>query len=503
MESLKLHENEKRILKALEKKRIANIEYLRESTGLKRDAIEKALLWAKMKGIIKIREEIQEFVELTKEGKEYVENRLPERNLLNSLLEGKRSIEELRKSLRKFSIGLVWAKKNGWIDIKNGFLFLTEKGRDVLNKKIPEEEILSSLREGKKSIKEFEKKFIERLLRRGLARKRIEKRREISLTEEGKKVLPRMKIREEIGQLTPSIILRKEWKKKPIRAYDINLPTPKVYPGKKHFLTQVIEYIRKIWLEMGFKEMKGPIIETAFWNFDVLYVPEDHPAREMADTFYMKVPEKGKLPEQDLVEVVKATHEYGWTCNSTGWQYEWNPELARKCVLRTHTTSLSARTLARLRKDIDDNALPAKYFSVGRCFRNETLDWKHLVEFYQTDGIVVGEDVNFRHLLGYLKRFFSRLGFSRARFRPSYFPYTEMSVEIEVFHPVHKKWVELGGAGMFRPEVVKPLLGRDIPVLAWGPGFERLVMINYEIKDIRELYWNDLKQLREAKIWLA
>ena len=187
-----MHENEKRILKALEKKRIANIEYLRESTGLKRDAIEKALLWAKMKGIIKIREEIQEFVELTKEGKEYVENRLPERNLLNSLLEGKRSIEELRKSLRKFSIGLVWAKKNGWIDIKNGFLFLTEKGRDVLNKKIPEEEILSSLREGKKSIKEFEKKFIERLLRRGLARKRIEKRREISLTEEGKKVLPRI-----------------------------------------------------------------------------------------------------------------------------------------------------------------------------------------------------------------------------------------------------------------------------------------------------------------------
>ena len=145
--------------------------------------------------------------------------------------------------------------------------------------------------------------------------------------------------------------------------------------------------------------------------------------------------------------------------------------------------------------------LPAKFFSVGRCFRNETLDWKHLAEFYQTDGIVVGEDVTFRHLLGYLKRFFSKLGFPKARFRPSYFPYTEMSVEIEVFHPVHKQWSELGGAGMFRPEVVKPLLGKDVPVLAWGPGFGRAVMLNYKIKDIRELYWNDLKQLREAKIW--
>jgi phenylalanyl-tRNA synthetase alpha chain len=184
-------------------------------------------------------------------------------------------------------------------------------------------------------------------------------------------------------------------------------------------MTQLIEYIRQIWLEMGFKEMTGPILEISFWNFDALYVPADHPARDMADTFYMKVPEKGKLPNEEIVEAVRATHEYGWTCNSTGWQYKWDPELARACILRTHTTSLSARTLAKLREDIDKNALPAKYFSVGRCFRNETLDWKHLAEFYQTDGIVVGENVTFRHLLGYLKRFFSKLGFEKARFFPT------------------------------------------------------------------------------------
>ena len=319
------------------------------------------------------------------------------------------------------------------------------------------------------------------------------------MTDLGKKIVPDVKIKEEIGQLTPEIIVSKRWKTTPIRPYDISIPAAGIYPGKKHYMTQLIEYIRQIWLEMGFKEMTGPILEVSFWNFDALYQPQDHPARDLADTFYMKTPEKGTLPQEDIVKAVQATHEYGWTCNSTGWRYKWNPEFAKKCILRTHTTSLSARTLAALR----NAELPAKFFSVGRCFRNETLDWKHLAEFYQTDGIVVGEDVTFRHLLGYLTRYFTKLGFPKARFRPSYFPYTEMSVEIEVLHPVQKKWLELGGAGMFRPEVVKPLLEKDVPVLAWGPGFERLVMVNYNIQDIREMYWNDLKQLREAKLWLS
>lgn len=500
---LKLHENEKKILKALEKKKFASIEELQKLTGLVKDAVEKATLWAKLKGVIKVKEETEEFVELTEEGLEYAEKELPERILLNLVNEGKRSIEDLKNRMKNFQIALVWVRKNDWIKIENGSLFLTEKGRNILNKKIPEEEILLKLKSGRKKVREFDEKTLERLLKRKLVKKKIEKKKEISLTDLGKKILPSLRLKKEIGQLTPKLILSRGWKKKSFRPYDVRLPVPRIHPGKKHFLTQVIEYIRKIWLEMGFKEMSGPIIEVSFWNFDALFVPADHPARDMADTFYMKIPEKGRLPAQELVEVVKETHENGWTCDSTGWQYKWDVELAKTCILRTHTTSLSARTLARIRKDLRENALPAKYFSVGRCFRNETLDWQHLTEFYQTDGIVVDENVNFRHLLGYLKRFFSKLGFEKARFRPSYFPYTEPSVEIEVFHPIHKKWIELGGAGIFRPEVVKPLLGRDIPVLAWGPGFERLVMMNYGIKDIRELYWNDLKQLREAKIWMG
>ncbi|RLI25813.1 hypothetical protein DRO57_02995, partial [Candidatus Bathyarchaeota archaeon] len=157
------------------------------------------------------------------------------------------------------------------------------------------------------------------------------------------------------------------------------------------------------------------------------------------------------------------------------------------------------RTLAALK----EAELPAKFFSVGRVFRNEKPDRTHLCEFYQTEGIVVDENANMKHLVGYLKEFFKRLGFPEARFRPAYFPYTEPSLEVEVYHPPTGRWIELGGAGIFRPEVVKPLLGRDIPVLAWGLGPERMVMLNYGLKDIRELVMNDLEMLRRAPVWMG
>ncbi|MBU5689192.1 MAG: phenylalanine--tRNA ligase subunit alpha [Candidatus Aenigmarchaeota archaeon] len=497
-----LHENEKKIIKFLSKNKIASIEKLSKELKINKDAVEKAVLWSKIKGYVETKDKISEFLELTLEGEEYNKSGLPEKKLLEMVEKGVNSIEELKNKLSYFSIAIVWAKKNEWIIISDGKIQITPKGKEALFRKTKEELTLNGISRGKKNIQDYDKDVLDNLVKRGLVKIKTEVKRDVFLTNEGRKIADKIKITKEISQLTPEILKKGEWKSSVIRAYDVKLPTPKIYPAKRHYMMQIIDYIRRIWIELGFKEMTGPILDISFWNFDALFQPQDHPARDLADTFYMAKPEKGKLPREDIVQAVKFTHENGWTCNSTGWQYKWNEEIAKKCILRTHTTILSARTLAKLREDVNNGALPAKYFSVGRVFRNETIDWKHLAEFYQTDGIVVDENVNFKHFLFYLKRFFSKLGFPKARFRPAYFPYTELSTEIEVWHPEHKTWLELGGAGIFRPEVVKPLLGKDIPVLAWGPGFDRIVMMNYNIRDIRELYWNDLKQLREAKVWL-
>ncbi len=301
-----------------------------------------------------------------------------------------------------------------------------------------------------------------------------------------------------IDKLTPKMLKQGSWKNKEFRAYDVKINVPRINRGKRHFVSQAIDTARNIWLEMGFKEMPGPMVQTSFWNFDALFTAQDHPVRDLQDTFFIKNPKDGKLPDKKIVDNVKKTHENGWTTGSTGWDYKWEEENSKKNVLRTHTTCLSARTLAKLKKE----DIPAKFFALGKCFRNETLDWSHLFEFNQTEGIVIDENANFKHLLGYLKAFFKKMGYEKARFRPAYFPYTELSVEIDIFHPVHKKWIELGGAGIFRPEVVKPLLGIDVPVLAWGPGFDRIILDFFKITDIRDLYKNDLKQLREIKEWM-
>ncbi len=225
---------------------------------------------------------------------------------------------------------------------------------------------------------------------------------------------------------------------------------------------------------------------------DALFIPQDHPARDMQDTFYIKNPEKTDLPDKNLVEAVKDMHEKG--CDKgKGWGYEWREDVARKPVLRTHTTAVSARKLSEIEP-------PAKLFSVDKVFRNETLDYSHLPEFMQVEGIVVDENVSFPDLLGYLKEFYMKMGFEKIRFRPGYFPYTEMSVEPEVYFEEKDEWLEMGGAGIFRPEVTEPL-GIDVPVLAWGLGLERLPLLQRDFKDIRNFYYkNNLKMLKEAKI---
>jgi phenylalanyl-tRNA synthetase alpha chain len=499
----RLNENERKLLVALRGGGELSTATLSQTVGLGRDAIEKASAWAETKGVVSFREEISRFFKLTKEGQMYAEEGLPEKQLIEAAAGGDNELSHLKGGIQNINIALVWVRSNGWATIRGGKVEVTPEGAKVAKSETVDEKILKRLEHGVVPEEKLGKEFADRILvlmKRGLVDVKEETERFVELTSFGVEVLPFVEaiaLKPVITQITPEVLQSKQWRDAVIQHYDVSLPVPTLTPGKRHFISQIIDYIRRFWVELGFKEMKGHHLELSFWNFDALYQPQDHPARDLADTFYMKTPYKGKLPEKRLVEQVKATHETGWTTGSTGWQYKWSPEFASRCCLRTHTTSLSVLQLAQLKPE----DLPGKFFSVGRVFRNEAIDWNHLAEFYQTDGIVVGEDVTFRDMQGYLKAYLEGLGLKKFRFRPGYFPYTEMSMEAEVWIEERGGWMELFGAGMFRPEVVKPLIGVDVPVLAWGPGFDRLVMQSYHVNTIKELYGNDIGLLRKAKLW--
>ncbi len=499
--SSQLHLLERKVLP-----KIANndsLQSLIKKTSLQEVEVSRALQWLEQKKLIVLDSNIEERIELGKNGKSYAKELLPEHRFLLAIKSGKKSLPEVQKAAKleseELNISLGLLKRKAAINFDQGKLSLTDAGELLSKKDWPEELFLKKLPKLKKELSNDDKKIFDELLRRKEVLFVVEEKSiSATLTELGK-TIQKMKLDTNIAnKITPEMLRTGSWKNQSFRPYQVKDPVAPLYPGKQHFVNQSIQYARRIWLDMGFKEMSGNMVQTTFWDLDALFVPQDHPARTMQDTFYLEHPKTGKLPDKKLVDAVRAAHEHGGKTGSKGWQYKWDEKESMKNLLRTHTTVLSARTLASLKKE----DLPAKFFSVGRCFRNETLDWKHLFEFNQTDGIVADENANFRHLLGYLKQFMKKMGYDKIRFRPAYFPYTEPSVEFDVYHPTRKQWVELGGAGMFRPEVVTTLLGKDIPVLAWGPGFDRIMTEYYAITDLRDLYKNDIKQLREMKLWV-
>jgi len=298
----------------------------------------------------------------------------------------------------------------------------------------------------------------------------------------------------EVTQLTPELVASGKWRDVILRSYDVRLATDPVYPGKIHPLQRVLDETRHAYLEMGFQEIVSPIVESSFWDFDALFQPQDHPAREMQDTFYLRTPGECALPaDPALVDRIRRVHEDGGDTGSIGWQYRWDPDKARRAVLRTHTTATTVRALAA------DPLGPRRVFCVGRVFRRETIDYKHLPVFYQVDGIVVDADASFANLLGTLAAFYRKMGFKQFQFRPAFFPYTEPSVEVYIWYEKRKDWVEMGGAGIFRPEVTEPL-GCRVPVLAWGLGLDRLAMMRYDLSDIRDLYLPDTEWLKGVPV---
>ncbi len=499
-----LHSFERKVISVLEDG--MTLGELSKKTGLREIEAMRALQWLENKKAIQIKKEEEMLIRIGNRGLVCTQQGLPEKRVLKLVSQGALPVGRIKSKLdldsEEINMCIGTLKSKAAVEIKNGRLEITKQGKALLNKEWLEEKLLSKLKKENATedgLTPEERFALESLKKRkGLVKEEKEKTRKAFLTDLGKKIKEKnISSSGFVDSLTPEMLRTGAWKKKRFRAYDIRADVPKISGGKRHFINQTIEYIKRVWLDMGFREMAGPMLDTSFWNFDALFTAQDHPVRELQDTFYVKNPAKGKLPASKVTNAVKAMHERGGDIESRGWGYKWDPEEAKKNVLRTHTTILSAKTISQLKK----GDLPAKFFSVAKCFRNEALDWQHLFELYQVEGIVVDPNANFRNLIGYLRKFFEKMGYEKVRVRPAYFPYTEPSAEVEVFHPVKKEWVELAGAGIFRPEVVKPLLGEEVPVLAWGMGLERSISEFFNISDIRQLYSNDLRQLREIKMW--
>lgn len=481
-----------------------DIKTLEKLTKLKEVEIVRALQWLENKKIISVKEEQKQLIDLDINGKAYLKNGLPEKKLLIALKKGSIELDNLKKA------GISKEEQTAALGVlrKKAAVFITKEGKSMVLKILPQGKQLldKGFLEERFLAKEFpvavsllapEEVFAlnELKKRKQIVKTVIEKSKKVELTETGIQLLESdLQLSDTLERLTPEILKSGSWKQKKFRRYDVAINVPKIYAAKKQPYRRFLEEVRNAFIALGFEEMTGPIVETDFWDMDALYMPQFHSARDIHAAFYIKDPKYGKVDDV-MVKKIKRVHETGADTGSKGWQYRFDDKQTHRLVLRTQTTACSARKLAS--KDLK---IPGKYFSIGRCFRPDVIDATHGADFNQTEGIVVEPNLTLRHLKGLLKMFAKEFcGSDEIKIVPAYFPFTEPSCELHVKHP-QLGWIELGGAGILRPEVVKPLLGKDVSVLAWGLGIDRIAMFKLGINDIRQLFTHDLAWLRNKKV---
>jgi phenylalanyl-tRNA synthetase alpha chain len=480
-----------------------------KQTGVDQAQVSAAATEAAERGYFQIDEREREELTVSEGARELLEAGLPEQRAAKRLHEagGEMSMSDFAAWAKEEGIAvndaIKWGTTRGSIERTKGdkgaSLRLTPFGIESLSKPDADMRLIRVFQGGSLYLDQLaiadQPDRVKELLskRPELAKLRKRVARSLSLTSQGQTTFSWVRKVVERNTLTPEDLESGAWREIKLRPYDVTLAARDAYPAKIHPLRKIIEQTRRAFLEMGFSEVASPMIESAFWNFDALFQPQDHPARDMQDTFYMRWPTEAPLPGSKVVDPVRRTHEDGWETGSEGWGYKWDPERSKQVVLRTHTTAATIRALAA-----NPNP-PGKFFCVGWTYRNETISFKHLPVFHQVDGIVVDEEANLASLMGTLQEFYSKMGFGRVKFKPAFYPYTEPSVDVVVYMESRKKWLEMGGAGIFRPEVTLPL-GCRWPVLAWGLGIERLAMLRFGLSDIRELYGTNLDTLQQVPL---
>lgn len=505
MDTRKLAESlnpiERRVVKVLDK--LHSLHDIIEATGLKYVEVMRALQWLQNKNIIRLNEEEAEIVSLGENGQKYLKYGLPERRFLEAI-ENHSTIAEIGKktglSQEELAISLGVLKSKALIEIrkkKEIEVCICEHGKSMLKHGFQEEQFLkgtfpkelSALSEGETHALNALRK------RKKIVKVELTKMISTELTEIGSRLLNEKLDEGMIEKITPQLIKSGAWGGKKFRRFDIKINVPQIFAGRMQHYRKFLDGVRQKFIAFGFREMAGPLVETDFWDMDALFMPQFHAARDIHQGYYIKEPKYSKdLPER-IVKNVKAAHENGFNTGSKGWRYNFDIKRTHRHILRTHDTSISARTLAS-----GDLKIPGKYFQIARCFRYDVVDATHLPDFNQVGGFVIEDDINFGHLKALLRLFAEEFAETdNIRIKPSYFPFTEPSAELQAKHPQFG-WIELAGAGIFRPELVKPLVGREIPVIAWGVGLDRLAMFKLGINDIRQLFSHDLGFLRNAKV---
>ena len=467
--------------------------------------------WLKMKGLIKETDRKKHiFFELTNIGTDFAERGTPEQRILQLLKEkGELKLPEIAEALNLENK-----------DVGSAFGILSKEGAVKMNEekkasfvqepqskrfKITVELLKKGLKTEDHIIAEEDLDDEERDIINSIAKKRgaadspykIVERDSVvyGFTDDVPSIQKELEAEgitgDETGQLTAESLKTGSWKNQTFRSYNINLPPARIISGRTNPYCDFLEGVKDKLVGLGFEEFDGPLVETDFWNSDALFMPQFHAARDIHDVYYIKNPTHAKRIEEPFLSRVAETHETGGNTGSRGWNYSFDRNFTKRLLLRSQGTVLSAHQLAKAK-------IPGKYFGIARCFRYDKVDATHLSDFYQTEGIVLGNEVNLKTLLGILKMFAVEIaGATEVKYVGGYFPFTEPSIEVHIKHPV-LGWFELGGSGILRPEVSRTM-GVDVPVLAWGIGIDRMALMALGLNDLRELFSSDIEGVRLRK----
>lgn len=485
-----MHPLERKVLPLIEYKIVSLIS---EKSGLSEAEVITGVQMLEAKGYLNIDRSEKSYIVLDKFGISFLEVGLPEIRLLNELFDGSKKMSQLSLTKEEVNASLGILKKEGLIEIKKDdemVFTITENGKSYYLEN-SEKNPLELFKDGVDCdvLSEDLKLVYDSLSKRsGFLKKVSKKSFDISLTDSGKELLEVI-LRDYsdldlVEVLSQDILKSGNWKGKNFRYYDINVDTSMPELGRRHPTMEANNILRDVFVEMGFKEMEGPMVESEFWNFDLLWIPQDHPARDEQDTFFLE--NVADLPG-DLVEKVKNMHEKGLKRAHTN-EGDWKKEISSRTVLRTHSTSTSFRTLADLGKRYQNGEdVNGKYFYVANNFRNEAVDATHLMELIQAEGFIVGDDLGLADLMGFVREYYLKLGIDQIKFKPTFNPYTEPSMEAHYYNPKLKKWYALINSGVFRQETLEPLGLGGKTVIAWGMGANRIAALLTGKTHVREI----------------